>query len=75
MPAVAWACPALVTPGCLMPRELWTHMAPSDFSPPGSSTEDVPHRPKEHADLWPTEQRGPTLHPPEESPISPKWWP
>lgn len=47
----------------------------SDSCPLDSSTEDVPHRPQEHADLWTTPQRGSTLHPPEESPLSPKWWP
>lgn len=67
--------PALVTSGCPLPPEPWAHMAPSILSPLGSSTEDVSYRPQKHADLRPAEQRGPTLHPPEESPISPKWRP
>ena len=54
---------------------LWVHAAPSDFPPLDSSTEDITHRPQKYADLRPAEQRGSSLYPPEESSVSPKWWP
>lgn len=60
-------------------RATWEAWAPvvscASSCPLGSSTEDISHRPQKHADLWATEQRSPTLHPPEEPPSGPQWRP